>query len=106
MKPLYNSQIDIKELVLYVVLYLLFFVYPMWMLVEGHLLKYIFLGSVPLFCYGLWCFFINIYYFFKDKIKIVYLFRVVNREKEIQYSDLKEIKYIHIESVKLPHHSI
>jgi hypothetical protein len=46
--------------------------------------------------------FINIYYFYDDKIKIVYIFRFANREKVILYSDIKEVRYVHSAGTKQP----
>ena len=95
MKELYKSQIDIESLIFYVFLYSLFIVYPICSLSDSLLPKYLVIGSIPLFCYLIWSLIINIYYFYEDKIKIVYIFRFFKREKVVLYSDIERIRYIH-----------
>ena len=103
MNPLYKSQFNIEELIMYPILYVLLVVYPIWAIVESStMIKYLAVGSFPIFCYVIWCIFINVYYFYEDKIKIVYIFRFVRREKYVLYSDIKEIRYIHTAGAKQP----
>jgi len=102
MKAKYKSQINLEDLILYVVLYSIIFVYPIWASVDNIFIKYLTVCSLPIFSYIIWCIFINIYFFYDDKIKIIYLFRLFNREKEIPYSDIKEVRYINVVGTRQP----
>jgi len=103
MNPLYKSQINLGDLIAYPIFYALLVVYPTWAILEcSDIIKYMVVGSSPIFCYVIWCLFINVYYFYEDKIKIVYIFRLTRREKIVLYSDIKEIRYINIGAAKQP----
>jgi hypothetical protein len=103
MNPLYKSQFNIEELLMYPLYYILLIVYPTWAIIECNIIiKYLVVGTIPIFCYVIWCTFINIYYFYEDKIKIIYIFRFVRREKIVLYSYIKEIRYIHTAGAKQP----
>jgi hypothetical protein len=102
MKPLFKSQIDLGDLIIYVLLYIILVVYPTWEITTINLMKYIVVYSIPLVCYVIWALLINRYYFYEDEIKIVYLFRFINREKKVFYSDISEIRYIHTAGARQP----
>ena len=103
MNPLYKSQINLSDLIEYPIYYILLIVYPTWAIIEcSDIIKYIVVGTIPIFCYVIWCIFINVYYFYEDKIKIVYIFRFIRRERSVFYSDIKEIRYIHTAGAKQP----
>lgn len=94
MKALYKSQINLYDLILYPVYYSVFFPYPIWSLSENIIFRQVALYSIPVFCYFIWCVFVNVYYFHEDRMEIVYLFRFLNRKKEVHYSDITEVRYI------------
>jgi hypothetical protein len=102
MKAKYKSQINLEDLILYVVLYSILVVYPLCTIVEIVFVKYLAICSLPIFSYIIWCVFINIYFFYDDKIKIVYIFRFINREKDVLYTDIDEVRYVHTEGTKQP----
>jgi hypothetical protein len=102
MKPLFKSQIDLGDLIIYILLYIILVVYPTWEIATIDLIKYIIIYSIPIVCYVIWALLINRYYFYEDKIRIVYLFRFVSRKKEISYSDISEIRYIHVAGARQP----
>ena len=102
MKAKYKSQINLEDLILYIILYSIIFVYPILASVDNIFIKYLAICSLPIFSYIIWCVFVNIYYFYDDRIKIVYLFRLFNREKEITYSDIKEVRYINVVATRQP----
>lgn len=102
MKANYKSQINLGSLILFIVWYSILIVYPLFTIVENVVINYLAICSLPIFSYIIWCVFINIYYFYDNKIKIVYIFRFFNREKEIQYSEIDEIRYIHTAGTKQP----
>jgi len=86
MNPLYKSQINLGDLIAYPIFYALLVVYPTWAILEcSDTIKYMVVGSFPIFCYVIWCLFINVYYFYEDKIKIVYIFRLTRREEKRLY---------------------
>ena len=98
----YKSQINLEDLILFVVWYSILVVYPLWTIVENVFIKYFAICSLPMFSYIIWCVFINIYFFYDDKIKIVYIFRFINREKVVLYSDIDEVRYVHTAGTKQP----
>ena len=94
MKALYKSHINLFDLILYPVYYSVFLPYPIWSLAEDIIVRQIAFYSIPVFCYLIWSVFINIYYFYDDRVEIVYLFRVFNRKKKVLYSDITEVRYV------------
>lgn len=94
MKALYKSQINLFDLILYPVYYSVFLPYPIWSLAKDIIIRQIALYSIPVFCYFIWCMFINMYYFHEDRVEIVYLFRYFNRKKIVLYSDITEVRYV------------
>jgi len=102
MKALFKSQINIGDLIMYPLWYSIFVAYPTWAMAEDVVVKQIAVFSVPVFCYFIWCVFINIYFFYDDKIEVVYLFRFFHRKREVLFSEIMEVRYIHTAGKKEP----
>ncbi len=94
MKTLFQSQTNINHFIILYFVYCLG-LYLVWGSTEGvfedcalALITFI----VTYVALSLW---VNRFYFYDNKIKIVYFFRFINRVKEICYSEIALVKYMH-----------
>jgi len=101
MKPILKSQINGSSFFGFWIIYGII-IYLTWNLTESVLLEYLIVVVTPILTYIALALWVNRYYFYEDKIKIVYIFRFKIREMDIPYSKIKQIRYIHTEGAKQP----
>jgi hypothetical protein len=101
MRPILKSHINGSSVFGFWIIYGSI-IYFTWNLTEGNLIKYLIVIISPILTYITIALWVNRYYFFYDRVKIVYFFRFCNREKVIPYSKIKNIRYVHTEGAKQP----
>lgn len=70
-------------------------IYLTWNLTESIYLKYSIVIISIILTYIVLALWLNRFYFYDDKVKIIYYFRFKNREIDIPFSKIKLVKYIH-----------
>lgn len=101
MKPILKSQINGSSVFGFWIIYGII-IYLTWNLTKSILLKYIIVILTPILTYIALALWVNCFYFYENMIKIVYFFRFKNREKDIPYSKINQIRYIVTEGAKQP----
>ena len=88
MKPVLKSQINGSSFFCFCILYGIV-IYLSWNLSESIFLKYLIIIATPILTYIALALWVNCFYFFEDKVVIVYFFRFKNRKRSIPYSEIK-----------------
>lgn len=101
MKHLLKSQINAGSVFTFWLVYGIIIYCSLYLAKSIHL-RFIILIATPIILYISLALWFNCFYFYENKVKILYFFRFSNRIKYILYSDIKQVRYIHTEGPKQP----
>lgn len=94
MKTILKSNINGGSVFAFWIIYGII-IYLTWNLTESIYLKYSIVIISIILTYIVLALWLNRFYFYDDKVKIIYYFRFKNREIDILFSKIKLVKYIH-----------